>query len=269
MSPHRICVFGLGEAGSEIAAGLVEAGTVVHAYDPKPVATPPGVSRFTEPGEAVAGVSAILSVTAARDSETAITQALDRIPGGSLYADLATASPELKRRLASLTNGSGIRFADVALMGTLPGNGLRTPTVVSGPGAGEFAELMSGMGMPVEVVSGEPGAAAAHKLLRSVVIKGLGALLIEAMKGATARGVSDATWDNLVAQLTGMDEGFLLRLIEGSETHAERRLDEMSAVVDLLTDSGVDPVMSEATRRLIEEVRSTGLPEVPRRDDQV
>ncbi|MFP3902459.1 MAG: NAD(P)-binding domain-containing protein, partial [Acidimicrobiia bacterium] len=119
----RACVFGLGEAGSAIAADLVAAGVDVHGHDPAEVSTPPGVCRHGDPRAAVDGAGLVLAVTAAADATTALTQALDAIPRRAVYADLSTASAGLKRRLAGIAAGAELRFVDVALMAPVPGTG--------------------------------------------------------------------------------------------------------------------------------------------------
>ena len=243
----RICVFGLGEAGSLIAADLAAAGVEVHGYDPAGVATPPGVTRHDDPRAAARGADLVLGVTAAADAPAALGQALDAIPRGAVYADLATAAAGLKRRLAADAAGAGLRFADVALMSTVPGSGLRTPALASGAAARDFAATMVPLGMPVAHAGDEPGLAATRKLLRSVVMKGLAGLAIEAMRAAEAAGLADETWENVVAQLTAADEALIRRLVTGTAAHAVRRVHEMEATVELLGELGVDPVMTRAT----------------------
>jgi len=243
----RICVFGLGEAGSAIAGDLAAAGVQVHAYDPAAVPTPPGVARHDDPRAAVAGADIVLAVTAAADAPTALSQALDAVPPGAVYADLATGSAGLKQRLAAVAANARLGFVDVALMGTVPGTGLRTPALAAGPAARSFVAAMAPLGMPVEHAGDEPGRAATRKLLRSVVMKGLAALVIEAMRAAEAAGLAEETWDNVVAQLAAADDALVRRLVQGTGPHAERRRHEMEAATALLTELGVDPTMTRAT----------------------
>jgi 3-hydroxyisobutyrate dehydrogenase-like beta-hydroxyacid dehydrogenase len=101
--------------------------------------------------------------------------------------------------------------------------------------------------MPVDHAGDEAGLAASRKLLRSVVMKGLAALVIESMRAAGAAGLGEETWHNLVAQLTAADEGLIRRLVTGAGPHATRRLHEMEATVELLAELGVDPVMTRST----------------------
>jgi 3-hydroxyisobutyrate dehydrogenase-like beta-hydroxyacid dehydrogenase len=243
----RTCVFGLGEAGSLIAGDLAATGVEVHGYDPADVPTPPRVVRHDDPVSAVRDASLVLALTAAADAPGALAQALDAIPAGATYADLATASAGLKKQLAGVAAGAGLDFADVALMAPVPGNGLCTPALASGPGAVAFVAALGPLGMPIEHAGDEPGLAATRKLLRSVVMKGLAALIVESLEAAAAAGLTDETWDTVVAQLTAADEALVRRLVTGTGRHAVRRAHEMEATVDLLTELGVDPTMTRAT----------------------
>jgi len=258
-----ITVFGLGEAGSRIAAGLASAGVPVQGFDPADRPTPSGVHRHVEPHAAVVGSSIVLAVTAGSDSLTALTQALDTIEPGTLYADLATSSAGRKRELARIAGARGLDFVDVALMSTVPGKGLATPALASGPGAGRYAAVLNPLGASCEVLAGEPGEAATRKLLRSVVMKGLAAVLIEALRGGEAADRSAWLWQNVVEELAAADEDFLSRLVLGTGPHAVRRRDEMIAASELLAELGVEPIMTAATVENLAGVPEDGLPAVP------
>ena len=250
-------MFGLGEAGALIAGDLAATGVEVRGYDPAQVDTPPGVGREADPASAVRGAEVVLAITAAADAPVALAQALRDIPAGAVYADLATASAGLKRALAATAAGAGLGFADVALMAPVPGNGLRTPALASGPAAAAFARALAPLGMPVEDVGGEPGHAATRKLLRSVVMKGLAALIVESLEAAEAAGLAAETWDTVVAQLTAADEALVRRLVAGTGRHAVRRTHEMEAAVDLLTELGVEPTMTRATAAHLRRIATT------------
>lgn len=253
-STTRVCVFGLGEAGSLIAGDLVAAGVEVHGYDPADVETPAGVARHDDPRAAVVGADLVLGITAAADAVTALTQALGTFPRGAVYADLATGPAELKRRLADIAAGAGTGFVDVALMSAIPGHGLHAPALASGPAASAFIETITQLGMPVEHVGDEPGRAATHKLLRSVVMKGLAALVIESMRAAEKAGLADETWDNVVGQLATADETFIRRLVTGTDRHATRRIHEMEAAAAMLGAVGIEPTMTRATVAHLQQV---------------
>ena len=258
-------VFGLGEAGHEIALDLARAGLEVHAFDPADVTTPPGVVRHDTPGEAVASAGLVLAITAARDAQAAVAQALDRIRRGSVYADLSTAPPGFKEDLADTAALRGLRFADVALMATVPGRGLATPSLVSGPGAVEYARVINELGGAVDVVGDEPGEAAARKLLRSVVMKSLASSVIEGLHAAESLDLADWYWDHVGEIIESADRDLLMRLVAGTHRHADRREIEMGSAAALLRSLGVEPTMSEAAAVVIRRVGDDGPVEVPHR----
>ena len=253
----RAGVFGLGEAGREIASGLAQAGATVRGFDPAPVDTPDGVHRVDAPAAAVLDADIVFAVTSSADSVTALEQAFDSLPDGIVYADLATSAPGRKRELAARC-GDRVAFVDVALMTTAPGRGLAIPSLACGPGAHRYAELLAAAELPIEVLDGDTGEAATRKLLRSIAIKGLAGVVIEAMRAAEAAGLAEETWANLAHQFTVMDEAFLRRLVDGTPLHAERRFHEMEAAHELLAELGIDPVMTEGTVEHLRRMRNNG-----------
>lgn len=259
----RITFFGLGEAGSAIAAGLATAGAEVHGYDPADVPTPEGVSRHADPTTACQGSSLLIAVTAAADARAALAQSHDRLEPGTIYADLSTASPGLKVDLAAEAESRGLKFADVALMSTVPDKGLATQALVSGPGAAPYARLINELGGNVEIVGDQTGQAAARKLLRSVVAKGLTTVLIESLEAARAHGDDRWVWPHLVELITDADEALMTRLISGTPIHVERRLAEMESARSFVESLGVPSTMTAATVDALRRIKAEGMPELP------
>lgn len=260
---YKFAIFGLGEAGSLVAKDLVAKDVVVVGYDPKPVPTPLGVKRVEAPQDAVKDADIVIAITPGGDALGAIEQALDQIPPSALYADFSTNSAAIKHQLAKKAASRGVAFADVALMTVVPGKGLRTPVMVSGTGAARFAKVFAGLGMPVAVVEGEAGQAATRKLLRSVMMKGLAAVIIESMRAGEAAGCADWLWGNLTAELAAADERLIARLVTGTAPHAQRRLHEMECTAELLQDLGVDPLMTRSTVESLRRVLAEGIPVIP------
>ena len=251
MGVGAAAVLGLGEAGSRLAADLTASGVDVRGYDPDPARG--GTAESAE--VAVAGADLVLSVNAASVARTAAEAALAALGEESVYADLNTAGPKLKEELGELV---GERFADVALLGAVPDRGLETPALASGPGAQRFADLLTPLGMPVEVVSERSGDAATMKLLRSVFMKGLAASALESL--AAAREAEHEPW--LEEQLAAVIGRPLLdRLVTGSRAHAARRVDEMEAARDLLVELDVEPRITNASAAVLAELAQIGLAE--------
>ncbi len=241
-----IAVLGLGEAGGLIAADLAAAGAHTLGWDPGLDEAPVGVQLASSAADAVAGATAVLSVNAAAVALGVAREVVEALSREQLYADLNTAAPGLKVDVAAVVAASGALFVDVALMGTVPDGGLRTPSLVSGPGASAFARLFGSLGMPVEVVGTEPGDAAARRLLRSVFMKGIAAAAIESLAAARAAGCEHWLQAELERALVGADAALLERLVIGSRRHATRRVDEMEAAADMLRELGVEPRVSMA-----------------------
>jgi 3-hydroxyisobutyrate dehydrogenase-like beta-hydroxyacid dehydrogenase len=253
MTAPVVTVLGLGEAGGRLAADLVSAGVEVHGYDPI-ASAPEGAVQAVDPAAAVSGSSVVLALTTAATALAAAESALPGLCAGAVYADLNTASPALKREIAALVAGAGARFADVALLGAVPVNGLRTPTLASGPGAQAFADVFRPVGMPVDVVSDHPGDAAVRKLVRSVFMKGLAASVLESLRAADAAG--QASWlEREIAAVIG--EPLLERLVEGSRRHALRRVDEMEAARELLLELGVEPRIAAASASVLGDLAAS------------
>jgi 3-hydroxyisobutyrate dehydrogenase-like beta-hydroxyacid dehydrogenase len=248
-----VAVLGLGEAGSAIAADLCAAGAAVRGFDPLGL-TVAGVTGCRDDADACRGCAVVLSLTCAHEAEDALAQALAGIQAGAIYADLNTASAGLKARLAGRAAEAGIEFADVALMSPVPGSGLRTPMLASGPAAARFAALLRAHGASVEVLPGPVGTAATRKLVRSVYYKGLAAAVTEALRAAEAAGCADWLRDNIRHELAASSAATLERLERGSAQHAARRSDEMAAAAELLRELGVPPRIATASEQWLRQL---------------
>jgi len=247
----EVAVLGLGEAGSLIAADLVAAGCTVRAWDP--LRQPAGIPNAASDLEAVRGADVVLSLTTAAFALEAARRVARELRSDALYADLNTSAPQLKRELAEALP---VQFADVALIGVVPSFGLSIPALASGTGAERFAELFRPLGMPVDVVGVEAGAAAGLKLLRSVFMKGIAAASIEALEAAKAAGVEH----RIRADIAGvLGEPLLDRLLSGSRTHAARRVDEMQAAAAYVSELGIEPRVATAAAEWLAQLRDAGV----------
>jgi 3-hydroxyisobutyrate dehydrogenase-like beta-hydroxyacid dehydrogenase len=148
-------------------------------------------------------------------------------------------------------------------MAPAPGRGLGTPALASGPGAERYAAALRPFGAAVEVIGDRTGDATTRKLLRSVMMKGLAAVVIEALRAGHAAGLAEWLWSDLVGEITAADEQLLVRLVEGTGVHAARRVHEMQASASMLESLGVDPLMTRSTVASLRRVEADGVPEVP------
>ncbi len=245
----EVAVLGLGEAGGRLAADLGAAGCTVRGWDPDPARRPAGIDNAASAAGAAAGADVVLSVNTASVAFEVAVAIAGSLEQHALYADLNTASPQLKRNLAEALP---VLFVDVAIVGIVPALGLATPVLAAGAGAERFADLFRPLGMPVEIVGSRPGDAAGLKLLRSVFMKGVAAAALESLGSAAAAGVEEHVRTE-IASVIG--EPLLGRLLSGSRLHAARRADEMHAAAAYVDELGVEPRISRAAAAWLEQLR--------------
>jgi len=253
----RIGFIGFGEAGYHLAKGLRQTGIAhIAAYDIQN--TPQIRQRAAETQTALAASNAdlaaasdiIFSTVTANQAGAAAAETAPHLSSRHLYADLNSVSPGLKQSLAKIIDATGARFVEVAVMSAVPPHGHKVPMLTGGPAASEFAERMTPFGMQIEVGAAQVGSAAATKMCRSVMIKGIEALLTECVLGATRYGADERVFSSLGESLPGIDWAKLATYMVGRVVmHGERRAREMEEVAETLRSAGVDPIMAEATVR--------------------
>jgi 3-hydroxyisobutyrate dehydrogenase-like beta-hydroxyacid dehydrogenase len=250
----NIAILGLGEAGSCFANHLAEMGVSVVGYDPVPVRVlHPDVRVATSNSEAAAGSDIILSVNLSSVAEAVATEVLPVLGRGQVFAEMNTASPLTKKRVEEIITPSGAEAVDVAIMAPVPPKRIKTPFLISGPGASKFEETLVPFGLDITIVSKLMGEAAIRKLLRSVVYKGFAAVMGEAVAAGKALGLELYIRDQ-IGSLIGGDTAMIDRFLEGSKTHALRRSHELDAIVAMLIDLQLEPVMSKATLKSLQNL---------------
>ncbi|MGC0386073.1 NAD(P)-binding domain-containing protein [Streptomyces sp. SAI-129] len=266
----RVGVLGLGEAGSIYAAGFFENGWSVTGYDPGDVPTPEGVERAGSIEAAVRDCDLVLGLTGAKAALAVAREAAPHLGSATVYADMNAAAPGLKGEIAqAVTASSKAVFADVSVIGSVPAYRHRTALVTSGPGATVVADYFGTLGAPVEDLGSEPGAASARKLLRSVFMKGLGAIIVQTVEAGRAAG--DETWvrEQIASELAG-GESTLERLYTGTAKHGVRRAFEASAAADLMADLDLDAELARAIGHVHQlAARPEGLRDIPQVTDEL
>ena len=263
---------GFGEAAYHLSKGLREAGVAqlaaydIHTQTPgrgekiRQRAAETGM-RLLESNAELARVSEwILSTVTSDQAATAAAQNAPHLTAQHLYADLNSVSPAVKQAIARTISESGARFVEIAMMAPVPPYGHRVPILAGGPASAEFAERMNPYGMRIEVISQEVGAAAATKMFRSIMVKGMEALITECVLGAGRYGAEQAVFDSLTESYPGIDwkamaDYMIGRVVE----HGERRAREMEEVAETLESLGIEPIMAEATARRMDWSAKIGL----------
>jgi 3-hydroxyisobutyrate dehydrogenase-like beta-hydroxyacid dehydrogenase len=243
----KFAVLGLGEAGSIFANDLVASGSMVTAWDPNPIRTlDPRVAVAASNLAAAEQADIILSVNLSSVSAEVALEVLPVLGAGKWYLEMNTSSPSLKRIIAEKLSPTGVHFVDLAIMAPVPPLGIKTPFLASGPGAETLLAKVSGMHWNLSLAGDQVGEASTRKLLRSIVYKGVAAVILEAIAAGKAFDKEDYIRIQISSVIGGNDE-LIDRFVEGTYTHAERRKHEMEAVVEMLENEGIDPLMSSAT----------------------
>lgn len=260
-----ITFIGYGEAAHHISTGLRTTGHLrIGAFDAKvsPAleqrAADNQVTLFDSLESACQGARFVVCLTSASSALSIAKTVLPLLVAGQTYVDMNSAAPTVKQAIDQLPRAAGVDFCDSAVMGTVPGNNHKVPMLLSGSGAAAFAAAFSPLGMRLTVLDADAGAASAIKMLKSVVMKGLPQLLLEAFQAGERFGVLDT----LVASLGDSLNGKTVEQLANTFTartliHAKRRSAEMDDVVTTLEASGVDASMSRATQGQLDKLAAT------------
>ena len=254
---------GFGEAGFHLARGLRGSGApALIAFDIK---APHGTederirtraaetgTRLVETPRALAeSARVILSVVTASSARDAATSLASDLTADHLYVDLNSVSPATKQQIAKAMEAGAGRFVEGAMMAPVSGADHRVPILLNGAWASELRSVLSPYGMRLDVMDGPTGAAAAVKMCRSIVIKGLEALLLECSLAAGEYGAADRVYGSLAETYPGMDWRKMANYMIGRVLeHGERRAREMEEVANTLRAAGIEPLMAEATARV-------------------
>ena len=194
-----LALIGFGEVGRTFAKALLARGDVsVSAYDIlfdqphgtlRDIAGATGVRVARSAADAGSNARVVMSAVTASAALGVAEQAATYIKPGQLYLDVNSASPETKRKAASLVQAAGADYVEGAVMAAVGGPGLKVPILAGGPAAQAAADLLNGLGMNLTPFATEHGRASATKLSRSIVMKGLEAILLECNAAARHWGV--------------------------------------------------------------------------------
>ncbi|MBC7436365.1 MAG: DUF1932 domain-containing protein [Bdellovibrionales bacterium] len=260
MNIHTIGLIGYGEVGKTFSGGLKDKPGIsaVGAWDLK------FADAATQTAECAhaksAGVMAhgsmkslceasdliISSVTASNTLAVAQEAAL-HIRAGSIFLDLNSASPGTKAHAAALIDARGAHYVEAGVMTSVPPYGIRVPMLLGGKQAAALAAVLVAWGMDAKAVSDQLGVASAIKMCRSVMIKGLEALVIESYATARHYGVEDFVLPTLVETFPSIDwskQGayFFSRVVQ----HGKRRAEEMREAANTVKEAGFEPFMAGA-----------------------
>lgn len=262
MQVNTLGQIGYGEVGKIFASGLRNQVARVLAWDLKldPVAAPPAVRAQEKAHAAQAGVQTctslqalcetadcIISAVTASNTLAVVQEAARHLRPGTVFLDLNSASPGTKQQAAALIDAAGGHYVEAGVMTSVPPYGIRVPMLLGGAMAAPLAEQLRAWGMDANPVSADIGVASAIKMCRSVMIKGLEALVIESYTTARHYGVEDHMIPTLAETFPSIDwqqtgAYFFSRVA----LHGQRRAEEMREAANTVREAGFEPFMAAA-----------------------
>jgi 3-hydroxyisobutyrate dehydrogenase-like beta-hydroxyacid dehydrogenase len=259
MQAKRIGLIGYGEVGKIFASGLKPKVSEVAAWDLKFAdrasaqaetahARQHGIRACASVQELCAASDLVISAVTASNTLAVAQEAAPFLRAGAVFLDLNSASPGTKQQAAAVVDGRGAHYVEAGVMTSVPPHGVEVPMLLGGARAAELAALLVSWGLDARVVSDKLGVASAIKMCRSVMIKGLEALVIESYATARAYGVEDHVLPTLQETFPGIDwsqQGayFFSRVVQ----HGQRRAEEMREAANTVREAGFEPFMTTAT----------------------
>ena len=295
IDPKVIALLGFGEAGSAIARGLAAEGGwrgPVKPGDNAPrrlIAIDPALdkdARGTALGkearrldiaiadrytEALSDADLVICAVQGEHALAAAQSAAPLLKKGAHYLDLCTVTGRMSDEDRAQIEAAGGRYIDIAVMGGFFKYGIKAPMLVAGADAEAAVAWMNANGFDAKYLGPRPGSASSVKMVRSVLMKGLEALGVEALVTADRQGIREEVLDCL-ADVDLVDfRDHLASLVQTHVVHARRRWEEMGLVAQTLRETGVEPRMTEVTEQILRRSVEAGIApadgKVPNLDD--
>jgi len=255
----NVGLVGYGEVGRILAEDLRKQDVKVAAYDIKlrsdqtgaalrDHATANGVALTASHADLAARADFIVSAVTASQAVPVAEACAPAVKQGAWFLDFNSASPGAKQRAARLIDGKGGRYVEGAVMTSIPPYRIKVPLLLGGSGAAALAPLLVELGFDAKVASEKLGVASAVKMCRSVMIKGLEAMVIESFTTARAYGVEDAVLASLKETFPGIDwEQLGAYVFQRVIEHGRRRSEEVREVAETVREAGLTPWSAEGT----------------------
>jgi 3-hydroxyisobutyrate dehydrogenase-like beta-hydroxyacid dehydrogenase len=253
-----IAFIGFGEVGQTFSRGLLaNEGVAIRAYDLlfgseagsrlEAAAQELGVARAASAQEACAGATFVFSAVTADRAEVVASEAAAWLKPGQVFVDVNSAAPSTKQRAVQAVTASGADYVEAAVMAPVLKPGLKVAILSGGPKAQAASEALNGLGMNLTPVSDIYGRASAMKLCRSIVIKGLEALMVDCAAACEAWDVTDPVFASLNATFPSIDfHALAADMRERVATHGVRRSAEMREAAEMLGVANLHPGLAQA-----------------------
>ncbi|MFC2953420.1 DUF1932 domain-containing protein [Marinicaulis aureus] len=250
-----ICLIGFGEVGQILAADLAGKAHSISAWDvlfPDPDSAPSKAAGAIRKGataqDAAKNADIIISAVTAAQTMNAVTSIAGVVKKDAVFLDLNSASPGAKTKAAAAINEAGGRYVEAAVMSPIGPKRIACPMLFGGQHAETFLPLAHELGFAgATVFADDYGKASAAKMCRSIMVKGVEALLTESLLSARHYGVEDTVIASLSDLFPGPDwKELSTYMISRALEHGKRRAEEMREVAKTVEEAGLSPLMSSA-----------------------
>jgi protocatechuate 4,5-dioxygenase alpha subunit len=220
-----------------------------------------GVKGCANLAQALAGSNVVVSVVTADQALVAAHQAAECIEPGALFLDCNSCAPGTKRKAAELIETAKGRYVDVAIMAPVHPALHRVPLLVSGPHAVAALQVLAALDMRAKAADGAVGAASSIKMVRSIMVKGLEALMVECILAGRCAGVNEQVLDSLEVSFPGFQwKERAAYMLERVMVHGVRRAAEMREVALTVEELGLPAVMAHSTAQWQQRIGEFALP---------
>jgi len=257
-APRSVALIGFGEVGQIFARELRALGVGrIAAFDiafgdatspaARGLADAPVVACEST-AAAARGAELVISAVTAAQTLAAARAIAGGVEPGAFVLDINSVSPGAKQTAQAEVERAGGRYVEAAVMSAVPPHGLKAPMLLGGPHARDFLAFAAPLGLRAEPFADTVGPASAVKMSRSVIVKGLEAVVTECLLTARHYGVERAVLDSLADTMKLPDwDGFARYLISRSLAHGKRRAEEMREAARTVAEAGIPPLMTERT----------------------
>ena len=251
----RVGIIGFGEVGQVFAKGILEKTEQLFVYD---ILLEKNRDLIMDKINNIGALAVdsieqlserctlLFSLVGSSVSESVAADVANGIRKGTIFIDLATSTPQVKAKSEKLITANDGIYVDAAIMGTVATEQQKVPLLIAGEHAEKVQTMLNSLGFNAQAINHPNGGAASIKLLRSIFMKGLEALVLETMVTAKNYRVSDEVMESVSKTINNNDFAtFANALITTHVIHRNRRYKEVLDSCNLIKDAELPPYITD------------------------
>jgi 3-hydroxyisobutyrate dehydrogenase-like beta-hydroxyacid dehydrogenase len=267
-NPPIIGIIYPGEMGSTLGRLLVEHGfhviTTLEGRSPRTrrLCAEAGLNALSTFAQVVNEAEIVISLVppdAAIETAEHFYNVAPTLETPPIFVDANSVSPFTMARIEKLMEQCGAPLIDASIHGLAGRLAEQGTLFLSGPGANDFAAMMSGV-VRVEALGCRIGAASMFKMMLSGIAKGLVGLFVESGLAAREAGMLEQFIGHCRYYYPGWMEA-VERMLPTLPRHVRRRAAEMEEVERTIQSLGIPPDIAAGSRHLYHLLGERGLPE--------